>query len=540
VSKLSLLAKSKAATVCYAVFTSLLGAAGLSASCMTDKVDAGCIHYAQRTGSDYDQYINGPVSTQDWIASHLWRMQTTPGWFDRNLSWYSGAWAYYDSYAIYNGRSDSLAYDHPEWILRDNNGNPLYIPWGCQNGTCPQYAADISNPDYRQYWINKAKGILAKGYKGLWIDDVNLIMQVSDGNGRAVAPIDRSTGQPMTAVAWEKYFADFMTEVRAACPNAEILHNSLWSAGSGNPGTDPYVQQEIRAANYINRERGVSDAGITGGDGYWSLRSFLRFVDVVHSLGANIDIQEFNFSGDYAPACYFLISQGMDALGNGAITPSNWPSNYDVSLGNPEGARYEWNGLIRRDFENGIVLVNPPAQPTVTVKLGSGYTNTSGKSVTSASLPGKQGLILLKSMQAPAIAMQPLPNGNYVVTNLYSSLVLDDPGYSLISGKQIVQWAKNGGKNQWWSFTFDGTGSYTIKNNASGLYLQDVGGTLEQMTKANSAAQLWSLELVSGGFLIKNRATGKVIDDCAQSLKQGMGMITWSSTGGSNQTWIVR
>jgi hypothetical protein len=31
-----------------------------------------------------------------------------------------------------------------------------------------------------------------------------------------------------------------------------------------------------------------------------------------------------------------------------------------------------------------------------------------------------------------------------------------------------------------------------------------------------------------------------VIDDCAQSLKQGTGMITWSSTGGSNQTWIVR
>jgi ricin-type beta-trefoil lectin protein/putative glycosyl hydrolase-like family 15 (GHL15) protein len=541
VSKLSLFAKSKAATVCYAVLTSLLGATGLSASCMTDKVDAGCIHFAQRTGSGYDKYINGPASTQDWLASHLWRMETTAGWFDRNLGWYNGAWAYLDSYAIYNGRSsEPLADEHPEWILRDQNGNRLYIPWGCQNGTCPQYAADISNPDYREHWINTARGILAKGYKGLWIDDVNLVMQVGNGNGKMVAPIDRNTGRPMTTLAWEKYFADFMTQVRVAFPKAEILHNSLWSAGSGDPGTDPYIQQEIRAADYINRESGVSDGGLTGGNGYWSLRSLLRFFDAVHALGTNVDIQEFNFSGDYAPACYFLVSQGMDAFGNGAVIPGNWPANYDVSLGNPEGSRYEWNGLLRRDFENGIVLVNPPAQPTVTVKLGSGYTNTSGKSVSSASIPGKQGLILLKSMQAPAIAMQPLPNGNYTVKNLYSSLVLDDSGYSTVPGKQIIQWASNGGKNQSWSFVFDGAGSYTIKNNSSNLYLQDIGGKLVQMTKANSAAQLWSLELVSGGFLIKNRATNKVVDDCAQSLKQGNGMITYTSNGGLNQTWSIR
>jgi hypothetical protein len=541
VSKPSLFAKSKAATACYMVLTSLFGAAGLSASCMSDKVDAGCIHYAHRTGSDYDKYINGPASTQDWLASHLWRMETTAGWFDRNLGWYKGAWAYLDSYAIYNGRSNEpLADEHPEWILRDQYGNPLYIPWGCQNGTCPQYAADISNPDYRKHWINTAARILANGYKGLWIDDVNLIMQVGNGHGQLVAPIDRSTGRPMTTLAWEKYFADFMTQVRVAFPNAELLHNSLWSAGSGAPGSDPYVQQEIKAADYINRESGVSDAGITGGDGYWSLRSLLRFFDTVHALGTSVDIQEFNFSGDYAPACYFLVSQGMDAFGNGAITPTNWPANYDVSLGNPEGSRYEWNGLLRRDFENGIVLVNPPAQPTVTVKLGSGYTNASGKSVSNVSIPAKQGLILLKTMQAPAIAMQPLPNGNYTVKNLFSSLVLDNSGYSTVSGKQIIQWASNGGKNQSWSFTFDGAGSYTIKNNASGLYLQDVGGKLEQMTKANSAAQLWSLELVSGGFLIKNRATSKVVDDCAQSLKQGNGMITYTANGGLNQTWAVR
>jgi hypothetical protein len=539
-SKLSLFAKNHAARVCYVALTLLIGATGLSASCVTDQGNAGCVHFAMRTSSGYNQYIDGPVSTQQWIASHFWRMQTTPGWFDNNLSWFSGAWGYLDSYAIYNG--SNLANQHPDWILRDGNGNPLYIPWGCSNGTCPQYAADITNPNYRSYWIGQAQAIVAAGYKGVWVDDVNLIMQVGNGNGQRVAPIDRNTGQPMTTTAWEKYFAGFMTQLRTALPNAQILHNSIWYAGSGNPGSDPYVQQEIKAANYINRERGISDGGITGNNGYWSLQSFFRFVDTVHSLGANIDIQEFNFSGDYAPACYFMVSQGMDALGNNAVTPSNWPANYDVALGNPLGARYVWNNILRRDFDNGSVLVNPPYQPTVTVQLGSGYTNVAGTAISTATLRGAQGLILLKAGQTvpPPVVMQPIPDGSYNIRNLYSSLVLDDPGRSRTSGQQIIQWAANGGQNQSWAFVFDGNGSYTIKNNSSGLYLTDVNGKLQQTTNANSATQLWSLNLVSGGFVIQNRATGNVIDDPELSRSPGTGIITAPSNNGVSQTWIVR
>jgi hypothetical protein len=537
-SKLSVFAKSNTARACYVVLTALVGSSGLSASCTTDSSSAGCMHFVQRTTSDFNQYINGPASTQEWIGSHFWRMQTTPGWFDPNLSWYRGAWAYLDSYAIYRG--SDLANQHPEWILRDQNGNPLYIPWGCGNGSCPQYAADITNSDYRNYWTGKAQAIIGTGYKGLWIDDVNLVMQVGDGNGNLVAPIDPNTGQPMPTTDWEKYFADFMTQVRAAIPNAEILHNSIWFAGTGIPGSDPYVQQEIKAANFINRERGISDTGLTGDNGYWSLQSIFRFVDTIHSLGANIDIQEFNFSGDYAPACYFLVSQGMDAFGNNAITPSNWPSNYDVELGSPQGARYVWNGLLRRDFDNGAVLVNPPSQPTVTAQLGSGYTDVSGKPISTATLRGRQGLILLRSGPPTQVVPQPLADGYYTITNLYSSMVLDDPAHSVASGQQIIQWPPNGGANQSWYFAFDGTGSFTIQNKYSGLYLTDVAGSLRQTTKAASAAQLWSLNWVSGGYVVTNRASGNVLDDPAQSLAKGTGIITWANKNQLNQTWSIR
>ncbi|HXE10780.1 MAG TPA: malectin domain-containing carbohydrate-binding protein, partial [Bryobacteraceae bacterium] len=374
------------------LFILIFAGAVLPAACITDASNPGCAHLALRTSSSFDVYTNHPGTYGPWLNEHLWRMQTSTPYFNRKLSWFRNAWAYIDSYAIYRG--SALLTQHPEWVLRDSEGNALFIPWGCSNGTCPQYAADISSQDYRNWWIQQAKGLMATGYKGLWIDDVNLIMQVGNGYGHRVAPIDRATGRPMTTNAWEKYFADFMTQVRQALPKAEILHNSLWFAGSGARGSDPYVQQEIKAADWINRESGISDTGITGDDGPWSVQEFFRFVDIVHSLGAQIDIQEFDMNGEYGIAGYFLVSNGTDAFGAG-ISPDKWPAVLDVDLGNPQGPRYGWKGLIRRDFENGMVLLNPPGKPTARVDVNGSYVDSNGRVVSEVALAGKQGIVLL-------------------------------------------------------------------------------------------------------------------------------------------------
>src|SRR5439155_17702141 len=120
-----------------------------------------------------------------------------------------------------------------EWILKDSAGNNLYIPWGCSGGTCPQYAGDIGNPAWRQYFIDNAKALMAKGYKGLFIDDVDMDMNVGNGQGQQVAPIDPRTGAAMTDTAWKGYFADFLEQVHAALPGVEITHNAVWFAGGG-------------------------------------------------------------------------------------------------------------------------------------------------------------------------------------------------------------------------------------------------------------------------------------------------------------------
>ena len=101
----------------------------------------------------------------------------------------------------------------------------------------------------------------------MFVDDVNMEFRVSDGHEQQIAPIDKATLRPMTYDAWRSYMAQFMEEIRAGLPAAEIVHNALWLADSPTRTADPYVRREIQAADYINLERGVNDAGLTGRSG---------------------------------------------------------------------------------------------------------------------------------------------------------------------------------------------------------------------------------------------------------------------------------
>ena len=136
--------------------------------------------------------------------------------FDTRTSWFPRGWVYYDSYAIYRG--GSTATEHPEWILRDSSGNRLYIPYECSGGTCTQYAGDIGSSEFRQHIIGEIRAKLnsaapSGGYKGVFVDDVNMDFRVGDGNGTSVRPIDPRTGAPMTLADWRRYFAEFMEEI---------------------------------------------------------------------------------------------------------------------------------------------------------------------------------------------------------------------------------------------------------------------------------------------------------------------------------------
>lgn len=98
-----------------------------------------------------------------------------------------------------------------------------------------------------------------------------------------------------------------------------------------------------------------------------------------------------------------------------------WFDEYDVNLGRPiDPPQFSaWqNGVYRRRFENGVVLVNPKGNGTQTVQVEPGYTRidgnqdrsvNNGQPVSSVTIPARDGIILLNDGANRAPAPRPKP-----------------------------------------------------------------------------------------------------------------------------------
>ncbi|HEY6780016.1 MAG TPA: discoidin domain-containing protein, partial [Thermoleophilaceae bacterium] len=373
----------------------------LSGSTAAQAGEAGKVRFVKEAKAEFDPYANAPSAAQAaWMRAHFWRQKTYAPYFDARTSWYPNAWTYKDLYAIYaDGRGEVKPDQHDDWILKDAQGRRLYIPYNCQNGSCSQFAGDIGNPAFRAQWITIALQTLSHGYKGLFVDDVNMEFRVGDGQGQEVAPIDPRTGTTMTFGDWRRYTAEFAEEitaaVKAANPAIEVAHNPIWFSGH----TDPYVRRELLAADTINLERGINDDKQPG-SGRYAFSTFMQYIDWLHQHGKGVVLDSYTDTQDgaeYNLAAYFLIATERDGLRTDyRHMPDNWWSAYDVDLGDPKGPRYTTaDGLVRRDFANGYALVNPPGQPARALTLPAGAQAADGTPRTSLTLPPASGRLVL-------------------------------------------------------------------------------------------------------------------------------------------------
>ena len=152
------------------------------------------------------------------------------------------------------------------------------------------------------------------------------------------------------------------------------------------------------------------------------------------------------------------------------------------------------------------------------------------------------GIFGFLRQQAPTLA-----DGDYTLTNNSSHFVLDDPYLSTASGTAMYQWTPNGGRNQEWFISSNGSGFYTIQNVSSGLFLKDTtNGTpqltnnIRQVTPTQDATELWSITSTASGFVIKNKATGLVVDDSDFNTTPGPNIILWTPNGGIHQSWTIQ
>jgi hypothetical protein len=131
-----------------------------------------------------------------------------------------------------------------------------------------------------------------------------------------------------------------------------------------------------------------------------------------------------------------------------------------------------------------------------------------------------------------------LQNGTYTMTNLSSALLMTDTNDSGTSGTQVEQFTANNTSDQQWIFSYQGNGLYTIQSAANpNLYITDPGdadttspvvvATLTPLNLNDVGSQLWTFNLLEGGYQIVNYNSSGVLDDDAFGATNGTPVLVY-------------
>lgn len=139
-----------------------------------------------------------------------------------------------------------------------------------------------------------------------------------------------------------------------------------------------------------------------------------------------------------------------------------------------------------------------------------------------------------------------VPDGDYVLVNQNSKLVMDDPRATPLPGQVMWQYPSDGQTEQKWFFSFNGHGFYTIQNVASKLFLTDPnttptpGASLVQDPPNYEDSQLWSLAKSGSGYVITNKLTKLAIDDLGKQTANGpyVGLMTLNYS--ADEIWTLQ
>jgi hypothetical protein len=331
------------------------------------------VPFFKKATSPFDDYAKNPGSWAAVSNARYRGMLMYPPASDTHHRWYNGdgpneGFFYRNASGIEVGGSQVPGVSSAH-ALRDAQGNPCYLPYPA-GGPFARYLADVGDQSYRDlmtaYIVNKTAAY--DHYIGPYLDDVNLRIsyascgdQWPDGNNSA--PIDPRTGQVLTEDAWRTYFVGFLQGIRNALPgSARIVQNAPWFF---LPVGDPQHAAQIRSTDYVEMEFGFNEVDSVGGEFGWTAK--MAYVDWVHSLGANVINQEYDggraFSQaeiTYALANFFLFTDGGDyfSIFDNSDPDDSWML-YGSTLGEPLGGRYQTDGVWRRNFEYGYVIVDP-------------------------------------------------------------------------------------------------------------------------------------------------------------------------------------
>lgn len=296
-----------------------------------------------------------------------------------------------------------------DWWLRNSLGE--MVQWTKQYSAWETNFTHWAKPDsngerYPQWSARRNSEVFFRGVPELRIwytDNVMYRPRVRadwDGDG-----VDDAQDVPGIQAAWRSGYRSWWESIRA-------LHPDIWIIGNAD--------SDLSEPEFFRQLDGVFLEGLMGKP--WSLerrQGWFGMMKRYRNVEKNLRgprIVGFNVWGNPADFRFFRYALASCLMGDGYFNFTDekrgyssvpWFDEYDVKLGKALGPWVEkpWrDGVWRRDFEGGVVLLNPGDQ-TLSIELESGLKRIAGKqdpvtnngqAVSKVLLPPRDGLILVK------------------------------------------------------------------------------------------------------------------------------------------------
>jgi hypothetical protein len=238
---------------------------------------------------------------------------------------------------------------------------------------------NISDPGFREYWRDSLIRQVENGeYDGVFLDSASSALLQGEArspvdprlfaDGARTYPFEELGGRTWIA-AWEEWIAGLDRALATrGIPLIPNIGNLITTWDNSNYSLSAGVFSE-----------GFLDPAFDPADWKAAADQTLRLV------GQNKIVILQNYlpsAGDVAKrrfllASYLLVKGARTYLAYFASTPFEWYPEWDLDLGTAQKtgatlADFRWNGIYRRDFDKGVVLVNPDAMP-VRVDLGATF-----------------------------------------------------------------------------------------------------------------------------------------------------------------------
>ena len=286
-----------------------------------------------------------------------------------------------------------------DWWLRDVNGNKIEIWPGTFRTNLTDYVKPDSNGDRWPEWR-------AKHDFGIWFNDDVWDYVYSDlaswkPKFRSQGLIGDYSGGKVTKeseifAAYRRGHVSNWNEIRRLAPNKLIAGNHNWYLfDDADNRLDLKEYKNQLNGGVLERVMGL-DRTIEFDKGWstlytyygWTMEYFVDPKIVIFNVEGEVDDYQFfryafatclmnDAFFDYSPASEYIFGtvEWFDEFDLAGQAGTNW---LGLSVSGPPTRPWQ-KGVYRRDFENGIALVNPRGNGTVTITIEDGYRRINGR-----------------------------------------------------------------------------------------------------------------------------------------------------------------